>query len=156
MWLISVELKKKSIYILNNAVTLNKGSGKTLAFNQSVQKAGKRKQLATLNWTTVDSEGNLFSRGKRDYYAILVRGIPEEHSKDCIVELYVTDKKMTIFEIKVSICSEQIKLLSRSIVLGNLLPVTSIHQVVEEMKDTAERRENENPYTSISSDYTSK
>jgi len=112
--------------------------------------------LATLNWTTVDSDGSLFSRGKHDYYAILVRGIPEEHPKDCIVELYVTDKEMTIFEIKVSADSEQIKLLSRSIVLGNLLPVTSIDQVVEEMKNTAERRENENPYTSISSDYTLK
>ena len=28
--------------------------------------------------------------------------------------------------------------------------------VVEEMKETAERRENENPYSSISSDYRSK
>ena len=115
-----------------------------------------RKQLATLNWTPIDSDGSLFSRGKRDYYAILVRGIPEEHPKDCIVELYVTDKEMTIFEIKVSAVNEQIKLLSRSIVLGNLLPVTSINQVIEEMKDTAERREKENPYTSISSDYRSK
>ena len=112
--------------------------------------------MATLNWTTVDSDGSLFSRGKRDYYAILVRGIPEEHPKDCVVELYVTDKELTIFEIKVSADSEQIKLISRSIVLGNLLPVASIDQAVEEMKDTAERRENENPYTSISSDYTLK
>jgi hypothetical protein len=114
------------------------------------------KQLATLDWTIVDSEGSLFSRGKRDYYAILVRGIPEEHPKDCVVELYVTDKEMTIFEIKVSADSEQIKLISRSIILGNLLPVTSINQAVEEMKDTAERRENENAYTSISSDYSLK
>jgi hypothetical protein len=112
--------------------------------------------LATLNWTPVDADGSLFSRGKNDYYAILVRGIPEEHPKDCIVELYVTDKEMTIFEIKVSAVNEQIELLSRSIVLGDLLPVTSIGQVVEEMKDTAERREKENPYTSISSYYRSK
>ena len=63
---------------------------------------------------------------------------------------------MTFFEIKISAVNEQIKLLSRSIVLGNLLPVASIDQAVEEMKDTAERRENENPYTSISSDYTLK
>ena len=112
--------------------------------------------MATLNWTTVDSDGSLFSRGKRDYYAILVRGVPEEHPKDCVVELYMTDKELTIFEIKVNADSEQIKLLSRSIVLGNLLPVASIDQAVEEMKDTAERRENENPYTSISSDYTLK
>ena len=112
--------------------------------------------MATLNWTIVDSDGSLFSRGKHDYYAILVRGIPEEHPKDCVVELYVTDKEMTIFEIKVSAVNEQIELLSRSIVLGNLLPVTSIGQVVEEMKDTAESRENENPYSSISNDYRSK
>jgi hypothetical protein len=119
-----------------------------------MQEALERRQLASLKWTTVDADGSLFSRGKHDYYAILVRGIPEEHPKDCIVELYVTDKEMTIFEIKVSAVNERIELLSRSIVLGNLLPVTSIGQVVEEMKDTAERRENENPYSSISSDYT--
>jgi hypothetical protein len=65
----------------------------------------------------------------------------------------VTDKEMTIFEIKVNADNEKLELLSRSIVLGNLLPVTSIGRVVEEMKDTAERRENENPYTSISTDY---
>ncbi len=111
--------------------------------------------MASLKWTTADSDGNLFSRGKHDYYAILVRGIPEEHHKDCIVELYVTDKEMTFFEIKVSAVNEKIELLSRSIILGNLLPVTSIGQVVEEMKDTAEKRENENPYSaSISSAYT--
>jgi hypothetical protein len=109
--------------------------------------------LASLNWTTVDSDGSLFSRGKHDYYAILVRGVPEEHPKDCIVELYVTDKEMTIFEIKVSAVNEKIELLSRSIVLGNVLHIMSIDRVVEEMKDTAERREKENPYTSISSDY---
>jgi len=112
--------------------------------------------LATLNWTKVDSDGSLFSRGKHDYYAILVRGSPEEHPEDCIVELYVTNKEMTIFEIKVSAVNEKIELLSRSIVWGKLLPVTSIAQVVEQMKDTAERRESENPYTSISSDYRSK
>ncbi len=110
-----------------------------------------------LNWTIVDSDGSVFSRGKHDYYAILVRGIPEDHPKDCIVELYVTDKEMTIFEIKVSAVKEKIELLSRSIVLGDLLPVTSIGHVVEEMKETAERRENENPFSSsISSAYRSK
>jgi hypothetical protein len=109
-----------------------------------------------LNWTVVDSDGSLFSRGKHDYYAILVRGIPEEHPKDCIVELYVTDKEMTIFEIKVSAAKEKIELLSRSIVLWDLLHATNIGKVVEEMKDTAEKRENENPYSSISNDYRSK
>ena len=63
---------------------------------------------------------------------------------------------MTISEIKINPNHEQIELLSRSIVLGNLLPITSINRVVEEMKDTAEGRENENPYTSRSSDYTLK
>ena len=114
-----------------------------------------RKKLPSLNWTKVDSDGSLFSRGKRDYYAIIVRGIPEERPKDCIVELYVTDNEMTIFEIKVSEINEKIELLSRSIVTEKLLPVTSIDQVVEEMKGTAEKRENENPYAfSISSAYT--
>jgi hypothetical protein len=112
--------------------------------------------LATLIWSIVDSDGTLFSRGKHGYYAILVRGLPEEHPKDCIVELYVTDKEMTIVEIKNGASREQITLLSRSIVLGNLLPVTNIGQVVEEMKETAEKRENENPYNSISNDYRSK
>ena len=112
--------------------------------------------MATLSWTIVDSDGSLFSRGKCDYYAILVRGIPEGHPKDCIIELYVTDKEMTISDIKYNAEHERIELLSRQIVLGNLLPVTSIDQAVEKMKDTAERRENENSYPSISSDYTSK
>ena len=112
--------------------------------------------MTTLNWTTVDSDGSLFSRGKHDYYAILVRGIPEEHPKDCVVELYVTDKELTIFEIKVTAVNEKIELLSRSIVLANLATVTSIDQVVEEMKETAERREKENPNNSISSGYTVK
>jgi hypothetical protein len=120
------------------------------------EKVLESKKVAKLNWTVVDSDGSLFSRGKHDYYAILVRGIPEEHPEDCIVELYVTDKELTIVEIKNCAYREQIKLLSRSIVLGNLLPVTSIGQVVEEMKITAESRENENPYSSISSDYRSK
>jgi hypothetical protein len=119
-----------------------------------MREALERKQLASLKWTTVDADGSLFSRGKHDYYAIIVRGIPEDHPKDCIVELYVTDKEMTILEIKVNAIKEKIELLSRSIVLGNLLQVTSINQAVEEMKETAERRENENPYFSISSDYT--
>ena len=112
--------------------------------------------MAKLNWTIVDSDGSLFSRGKKDYYAIIIRGIPEKHPKDCAIELYVTNKEMTIFEIKVNADHEKIELLSRSIVLGNLLPITSIDRVVEEMKDTAERRENENLYSSRSTDYTLK
>ena len=112
--------------------------------------------MTTLTWTPVDSDGSLFSRGKNDYYAILVRGIPQEHPKDCIIELYVTNKEMTISEIKYNAEHEKIELLSRQIVLGNLLPVKSIDKAVEEMKDTAERRENENPDTSISTAYTSK
>ena len=156
MRLISVELKKKSIYIANRADDPNAGSEKTSTLNQRVQEALGRKRLATLNWAKVDSDGSLFSRGKHGYYAILVRGIPEEHPKDCVIELYVTDKELTIFEIKVSAVNEQIELLSRSIGLGNLLPMTSINRVVEEMKDTAERRETENPNTPLSSNYTSR
>ena len=112
--------------------------------------------MAKLTWAPVDSDGSIFSRGKNDYYAILVRGIPEERPKDCIIELYVADKEMTISEIKYNAEHEQIELLSRQIVLGGLLPVTSIDKAVEEMKDTAEKRENETPDTSISSAYTSK
>ena len=112
--------------------------------------------MTTLNWTIVDSDGSLFSKGKHDYYAIIIRGSPEKHPKDAVIELYVTNKEMTISEIKINPNHEQIELLSRSIVLGNLLPITSINRVVEEMKDTAEGRENENPYTSRSTAYTLK
>ncbi|TRO48937.1 hypothetical protein E2P60_00205 [Candidatus Bathyarchaeota archaeon] len=112
--------------------------------------------MAKLAWTPVDSDGSLFSRGKNDYYAILVRGSPEERPKDCIIELYVTEKEMTISEIKYNPEHERIELLSREIVLGNLLPMRSIDKAVEEMKNTAERRENENQGTSRSSAYTSK
>ena len=112
--------------------------------------------MTTLNWTIADSDGSLFSKGKQDYYAIIIRGIPEKHPKDCAIELYVTNKEMSIFEIKVSPDHEQIKLLSRSIVLGNLPPIENISRVVEEMKATAERREKENPYSSRSTDYTLK
>ena len=112
--------------------------------------------MTTLNWTIVDSDGSLFSKGKHDYYAIIIRGSPEKHPKDCVIELYVTNKEMTISEIKINADHEQIELLSRSIVLGTLLPITSINRVVEEMKETAEGRENENPYTSRSTAYTLK
>jgi len=112
--------------------------------------------LTTLTWTPVESNGSLFSRGKNDYYAILVRGSPKERPKDSIIELYVTDKELTTSEIEYNAEHEHIELLSRQIVLGNLLPVTSIGKAVEEMKDTAERRENENKGTSLSSACTSK
>jgi hypothetical protein len=112
--------------------------------------------LATLTWTPVDSYGSLFSRGKNDYYAILVRGSPEKRPKDCIIELYVTDKEMTISEIKYNAEHEKIELLSRQIILGKLLPAKSIDKAVEEMKNTAEEKENANPYTSISNAYASK
>ena len=116
----------------------------------------REEQLAILNWTSVDLEGSLFSRGKADYYTILVRGIPEERPKDCIIELYVTTKEMTISEIKYNPNNEQIKLLSRSVIWGNLSPTNSIEKIIEAMKDIAERRENEDPYSSISSAYTLK
>jgi len=112
--------------------------------------------LETLNWTTTDSEGSLLSRGKNDFYTILVRGIPEERPKDCIVELYVTTKEMTISEIKYNPHNGQIKLISRLVLLGNFSPANNITKAIEEMKTTAEKRENENPYSSITSAYTSK
>ena len=113
-------------------------------------------QLAKLNWTTVDSDGSLFSRGKNDYYTILARGIPEERPKDCIIELYVTNKEMTISEIKYNPHNQQIKLLSRLVIWGNLPPANSIEKTIEVMKDIAERRENEDPHRSITSAYTLK
>ena len=109
--------------------------------------------MTTLNWTIVDSDGSLFSRGKNNYYAIVVRGLPEEHPDNCIIELYVTDKEMTISEIKYNPEHEQIKLLSRQIVLGDLLPMATMKKVIDEMKNTAELRENEKPNYSISSSY---
>ena len=112
--------------------------------------------MTTLTWTPVDSDGSLFSRGKKDYYTILVRGIPEERPKDCIIELYVTEKEMTISEIKYNAEHEKIELLSRQIILGKLLPAKSIIKAVGEMKNAAEEKENENPYSSISNAYTSK
>jgi hypothetical protein len=112
--------------------------------------------LTTLNWTIADSEGSLVSRGKSNYYTILVRGIPEERPRDCIIELYVTTKEMTIPEIKYNPQNGQIKLLSRSVIWGNLPPANSIEKAIEEMKDTAERTENKNPYGSITSAYRSK
>ena len=116
----------------------------------------REEQLAILNWTSVDLEGSLFSRGKADYYTILVRGIPEERPKDCIIELYVTTKEMTISEIKYNPQNEQIKLLSRSVIWGNLPPTNSIEKAIEAMKNIAGRRENEDPYSSIASAYTLK
>ena len=62
---------------------------------------------------------------------------------------------MTISDIKYNAGHEKITLLSRQIVMGNLLPVTSMKKAVDEMKDTAELRENEDPNYSISSAYTS-
>jgi hypothetical protein len=119
-------------------------------------KAKDEQKLATLTWTTFDSDGSLFSRGKRDYYTILIRGVPPERPKDCIIELYVTDKEMTLSEITYNIQREKVQLLSRQIVLGNLLPVTNMSKAIDEMRETAERRENEIQVNSISSAFTSK
>lgn len=98
--------------------------------------------MATLNWTTADSEGSLFSRGKHDNYAIIIRRIPENQPKDCIVELYVTDKKMTVAELEMNRDRRQIQPMSRSIVSASL-PSTEISEAVESMKIAAENRENE-------------
>ena len=116
----------------------------------------REEQLSVLNWTSVDSEGSLFSRGKTEHYTILVRGIPEERPQDCIIELYVTNNEMTISEIKYNPHNEQIKILARFVIWGNLPPANGIEKTIEVMKDIAERRENEDPYSSITSAYTSK
>jgi hypothetical protein len=109
------------------------------------KKAWKRKQLTSLNWTNVDSEGSRFSKGKNDYYAIIIRGVPEDRPKNCVIELYATDKPMTASEIKISTDSGQTNPISRTIVWGDLPPITKINQTVENMKETAEIRENEMP-----------
>lgn len=116
----------------------------------------EKKYLVKLIWTTIDSDGSLFSRGKHDYYAIVVHGIPENRPKDCIIELYVADKEMKLSDIKYNARKEQIKLLSRQIVLENLSTSVNIHKTIEEMKNTAEKEENANPYSSLSSAYSLK
>ena len=103
------------------------------------------KHLVKLKWTKANGEGSYFSRGKQDYYAIIIRGIPEDHPKDCVVELYVTDKGMTASEIKISADKGQTKPLSRSIVSVNSPRLTEMNESIESMKRTAEIRENENP-----------
>lgn len=112
--------------------------------------------METLNWTPVDLDGSLFSRGKHGYYAVVVRGVPEERPKDCILELYFTDKEMTLSEIKYNPDNERIKLLSRLIVSEISSPITSIKEAIDELKQYAEGRERANPYRSVTSSYTSK
>jgi len=98
-------------------------------------------QTATLQWTIADSEGSRFSRGKHDYYAIIVREIPEDNPRDCVVELYATDKAMTVFELEVSRDKGEVQPISRSIVSVDA-PHLAQHSI-ESMKLTAELRENE-------------
>ena len=116
--------------------------------SHSFQNNSKRvegKQLVTLKWTRANSEGSRFSKGKHDNYTIIIRGIPADHPKDCIVELYATDKEMTSSEIKNSRYRGQIRPISRSIVPMNLQPMARINESVESMKRTAEIKENEMP-----------
>jgi hypothetical protein len=98
--------------------------------------------MATLNWSRSSSDGSVFARGRRYYYAIIIRGVPKDHPKDGVVELYATYKQMTAAEIKVMVESKQIKPISRSIFWGNLPPVGKVAETVEAMKRTAENREN--------------
>jgi hypothetical protein len=101
--------------------------------------------MSTLKWTKADSGGSYFSKGKHDHYAIIRRKIPEEQPKDCIVELYATDKEMTASELKISRDRGHINPISRSIIVLNLPHVTRISQSIQGMKQTAEKRENEMP-----------
>ena len=107
-----------------------------------------------LNWTELDSDGSIYSRGKNDYYIILVRGVPEDRPKDCIIELYTTPKEMTVSEVKLEVNGGQVKLLSRYVVLGNLSSDSNVLEIVEEMKELALRYESKNRYGSINSAYT--
>jgi hypothetical protein len=99
------------------------------------------KQTATLNWTIADSDGSRFARGKHDHYAIIIREIPEDNPRDCVVELYATDKAMTVSELKVSRDKGEIQPISRSIISVDSPHLTQ--QNIEGMKITAEQRENE-------------
>ena len=109
--------------------------------------------MATLNWTEIDSDGILSAKGKQNYYAIIVRGIPIERPDDCILELYVSSKELTISKIKHPSSNEKPTLVSRIVVLGNLKSELSVAKASDELKEVAERKEAENPYTSISSAY---
>jgi hypothetical protein len=111
-------------------------------FSNGTQCKREASQVVTLDWSRADSEGSCFSRGKHDYYAIIVQGIPEDNPRDCVIELYVTDKEMTASEIKISADRGQLKPISRSIVSWSSPPLTKINQSVESMKMTAENREN--------------
>jgi hypothetical protein len=102
--------------------------------------------MATLDWTIAGSEGSRFSRGKHDFYAIIIREIPEDNPKDCVVELYATDKPMTVSELNVSRDSGHIQPISRSLVSVDSPHFTVLtQQSIESMKVTAELRENEMP-----------
>ena len=101
-------------------------------------------ETAILNWTIADSEGSRYVRGKHDFYAIIIREIPEDNPKDRVVELYATDKAMTFSELKISRDRGQIQPISRTIVWVDLPNfATIIQQIIESLKITAELRENE-------------
>jgi hypothetical protein len=76
-----------------------------------------------------------------------------ERPDDCILELYVSCKELTLSEIKYPSGNKKCTLISRIIVLGNLKSKLSVEKASDELKETAERKEAENPYTSISSAY---
>lgn len=109
-----------------------------------------------LNWSKFDSDASIYSRGKNGYYVIVTRGIPEDRPKTCIIELYVTANEMTLSEITNKVGNGKVELLSRSVVLGSLLSDRGIVEAVKEMKDAAERRENQNPYSSMTSGFSTR
>ena len=112
--------------------------------------------ICMLDWTKFDADGSIMSKGKKEYYVILVRGVPEKRPKDCVIELYTTPREMTVQELKYKTKNEKVELLSRIVVLGKLSPNGSIVKAVEEMKLTALKRENKNPYGAITSAYNTK
>ena len=104
-----------------------------------------------MTWTEIDSEGFIFAKGKKNFYAISIRGIPIERPDDCILELYVSSKEVTFSMIKYPLENEKPTLVSRIVVLGNFKSKTNIEKAIDELKEAAERKEAENPYTSINS-----
>jgi glycine betaine/choline ABC-type transport system substrate-binding protein len=75
---------------------------------------------------------------------LVIREIPEYNPMDYVIELYATDKEMTVSELKVSRDKGQMQPISRSIVSVNSTHFASIiQQSIENMKLTAELREKE-------------
>jgi hypothetical protein len=116
----------------------------------------RRVEIHGFNWTKIDDYGSLTSRGKKTYYFISVRGVPEQRPRDCIIELFSSSSKIKISQVRNKTNKSKVELLSRIVVLGDLHSDASIFRAVEKMKETALERESKNSYGSITSAYSSK